>query len=482
MKLNQVFNGAPDWEFTGITCDSRKVAQGFVFAALKGTVSDGRDFIQAAIDKGAIAILTDERDGQWEVPVIKVAEPRLEFAKAAAAFYGKQPETMVAVTGTNGKSSTVDFLRQIWTELGFEAASLGTLGAVAPSGAVELGHTTPDPVAIQSTLAILANEGVTHCAMEASSHGLAQYRMHGVKLAAGAFLNLSQDHLDYHKDLGDYFDAKMKLFSELLPEGSPAIINADSDMKDKVLEVAKKAKLVPFTVGWRGDHLWIDEITPRNTGQNLRLQWETAEGDKETIVKLPLIGEFQALNALAAAGLAMSIGADPEAVFAAMEKLKGVKGRLELVAETASGAGIYVDFAHTPDGLDTLLRAARPHAVGRVICVFGCGGDRDAGKRPIMGEIASKFADEVIVTDDNPRSEDPAAIRAAIMAGAPEATEVAGRAEAIKEGIRRLKKGDVLMIAGKGHETGQTIKGVTLPFSDHEAALSALAELKVEYK
>ncbi len=482
MKLNQVFNGAPDWEFTGITCDSRKVAKGFVFAALKGTVSDGRDFIQGAIDKGAIAILTDEREGQWDVPVIKVAEPRLAFAKAAAAFYGKQPEVMVAVTGTNGKSSTVDFLRQIWSELGYEAASLGTLGAVAPSGAVELGHTTPDPVAIQSTLAILANEGVTHCAMEASSHGLAQYRMHGVKLAAGAFLNLSQDHLDYHKDLDDYFDAKMKLFSELLLEGSPAVINADSDMKDKVLEIAKKAKLVPFTVGWRGDHLWIDEITPRNTGQNLRLQWETSEGDKETIVKLPLIGEFQALNALAAAGLAMSIGADPEAVFAAMEKLKGVKGRLELVAETTSGAGIYVDFAHTPDGLDTLLRAARPHAVGRVICVFGCGGDRDAGKRPIMGEIAAKYADEVIVTDDNPRSEEPASIRAAIMAGAPDATEIDGRADAIKEGIRRLKKGDVLMIAGKGHETGQTINGVTLPFSDQQAVLTALAELKVEYK
>lgn len=482
MKLNDIFEGAPDWEFTGITCDSRKVAPGFVFAALAGTVSDGRDFIQSAIDKGAVAILTDMRAGEWDIPAIKVEEPRLVFAKAAAAFYHEQPETMVAVTGTNGKSSTVDFLRQIWLELGYVPASLGTLGAVGPSGAVELGHTTPDPVAVQSTLSILANEGVTHCAMEASSHGLAQYRMHGVKLSAGAFLNLSQDHLDYHKDLDDYFNAKMKLFSELLPEGAPAVINADSDLKDKVLAIAEAAKLEPFTVGWRGDHLWIDEITPRNTGQQLQLQWETPEGDKETIVNLPLIGEFQALNALAAAGLAMSLGADPAPVFAAMEKLVGVKGRLELVAETKNGAGIFVDFAHTPDGLDVLLRAARPHAAGRVICVFGCGGDRDAGKRPLMGEIASKYADEVIVTDDNPRSEEPAAIRSAIMAGAPNATEVAGRAEAIKEGISRLKKGDVLMIAGKGHETGQIIKGETFPFSDHEAALTALAELEGDLK
>ncbi|WP_018997751.1 UDP-N-acetylmuramoyl-L-alanyl-D-glutamate--2,6-diaminopimelate ligase [Hirschia maritima] len=478
MKLSQVFENAPDWEFTGLTSDSRKVAPGFVFAAIKGTVSDGRDFIQSAIDKGAVAILTDEREGEWDIPAVKVAEPRLVLANAAAAFYGVQPETMVAVTGTNGKSSTVDFLRQIWEDIGLVSASVGTLGAVGPSGAVELGHTTPDPVAVQSTLAILAKEGVTHCAMEASSHGLAQYRMHGVKLAAGAFLNLSQDHLDYHKDLDDYFTAKMKLFTELVPEGAPAVINADSDMKDKALAVAEAANLKPFTVGWRGDHLWIDEITPRNTGQKLQLQWETDDGDKETIVNLPLIGEFQALNALTAAGLAMSLGAEPTSVFSAMEKLKGVKGRLELVAETQNGAGVFVDFAHTPDGLDVLLRAARPHAAGRVICVFGCGGDRDAGKRPIMGEIASKFADEVIVTDDNPRSEDPASIRAAIMKGAPNATEIEGRAEAIKEGISRLQKGDVLMIAGKGHETGQIIKGEVFPFSDHEAALSALAELE----
>ncbi len=482
MKLNDIFEGAPDWEFTGVTCDSRKVAPGFVFAALKGTVSDGRDFIASAIDQGAVAILTDERDGEWDIPSIKVEEPRLAFALAAAAFYKEQPETTVAVTGTNGKSSTVDFLRQIWADLAFVPASLGTLGAVGPSGLVELGHTTPDPVAVQSTLAILAKEGVTHCAMEASSHGLAQYRMHGVKLSAGAFLNLSQDHLDYHKDLDDYLQAKLKLFTELLPEGAPAIINADSDVKDKALAAAKAAHLKTFTFGWRGEDLRISEITPNHTGQNLQIQWKTPEGDRETNIHLPLIGEFQALNALAAAGLAMSLGAEAETVFAAMEKLRGVKGRLELVAETKNGAGVFVDFAHTPDGLDVLLRAARPHAAGRVICVFGCGGDRDAGKRPIMGEIASKYADEVIVTDDNPRSEDPALIRSAIMAGAGNATEIAGRADAIKEGISRLNKGDVLLIAGKGHETGQIIKGETFPFSDHEAALQALAELEGEGK
>ena len=482
MTLDQLIPGAPAIEVTGLTADSRKIAPGFVFAALQGVAVDGRNFIDKAISQGAVAILTDERpddrEGQWSVPVIRTAEPRHTLALAAAAFYQRQPETMVAITGTNGKSSSVDFLRQIWRHCGLSAASMGTLGVITPNGAVDLGHTTPDPVSIQSTLAILANEGVTHCAMEASSHGLAQYRLHGVKLAAGAFTNLTQDHLDYHKDFEDYRNAKLKLFSELLPTGAPEVINADSPEREIVEKVALKAGLKPFTFGWKGDHLWIDEITPRATGQELRLQWETPEGDKETIVQLPLIGEFQALNALAAAGLALSLGADAEAVFAAMATLKGVKGRLELVGDTDEGAGVFVDYAHTPDGLATLLRAVRPHAAGRVICVFGCGGDRDPFKRPMMGEIAQKFADEIIVTDDNPRSEDPASIRKAIIEACAGAEEIGDREAAIRAGVARLKKGDALVIAGKGHETGQIIKGETHPFSDHDVAQQALADRK----
>lgn len=476
MRLNELISRAPAIEITGLTADSRKVAKGFVFAALKGAAADGRDFIGMAIEKGAAAILTDTREGDWSVPAIKVEEPRLALAQAAAKFYGAQPEVMVAVTGTNGKSSTVDFLRQIWAFMGIEAASMGTLGAITPGGAVDLGHTTPDPVSIQSTLAILANEGVTHCAMEASSHGLAQYRLHGVKLAAGAFTNLTQDHLDYHKDFEDYRNAKLKLFAELLPQGAPAVINADSPERDLFERVAHDAGLAPFTYGWKGGDLRIDEITPRATGQTLRLQWETRDGEKETLVELPLIGEFQAHNALCAAGLAIALGGEAQTVFKAMETLKGVKGRLELVGETEDGAGVFVDYAHTPDGLSTLLRAVRPHAAGRVICVFGCGGDRDPYKRPMMGEIATKYADEVVVTDDNPRSEEPAAIRAAILAAAPGAEEIADRAAAIRAGVARLKKGDALVLAGKGHETGQIIKGVVHPFSDHEAARQALAD------
>ena len=476
MRLDQLIPNAPAIDVTGLTADSRKVAPGFVFAALKGVAADGRDYIPMAMEMGAAAILTDTRPGEWSIPAIKSDEPRLTLAQAAAAFYGAQPEIMVAITGTNGKSSTVDFLRQIWSHCGLQAASMGTLGAITPSGAVDLGHTTPDPVSIQSTLSILANEGVTHCAMEASSHGLAQYRLHGVKLAAGAFTNLTQDHLDYHTDFDDYRAAKLKLFSELLPEGAPAVINADSREREIVEQSAKEAGLIPFTYGWKGDHLWIDEITPRSTGQELRLQWETPGGDKETLVQLPLIGEFQALNALCAAGLAMALGADAMAVFKAMETLKGVKGRLELVGETEDGVGVFVDYAHTPDGLSTLLRAVRPHAAGRVICVFGCGGDRDPFKRPMMGEVAAKFADECIVTDDNPRSEEPDAIRAAIMAAVPDADEIGDREAAIRAGVARLKKGDALVIAGKGHETGQIIKGEVHPFSDHETAQRALED------
>ena len=480
MKLSALVQGlAPDLgavEIAGITADSRKVKPGFLFAALQGVAKDGRDYIDTAIKAGAVAVLTDDRPGAWSVPAVKSAEPRLVLAQAAAAFFPLQPGIVAAVTGTNGKSSTVDFLRQIWASMGRKSASMGTLGAIGPSGVMDLGHTTPDPVAIHETLAKLAREGVTHAAMEASSHGLSQYRLHGVKLAAGAFTNLTQDHLDYHKDFDDYRRAKMKLFSELLPMGAPAIVNADSPELDAFEAVAKQAGLKTFTVGWRGRNLRISEALPRGTGQDLVIQWgEGATNERK--IHLPLIGEFQALNALCAAGIAMALGDDVHAVLDGLTQLKGVHGRLELVGQTAAKAPVFVDYAHTPDGLNVLLRAARPHVRGKLIVVFGCGGDRDSTKRPIMGDVARRLADEVIVTDDNPRSEDPATIRAAIRKGAPDASEIGDRAAAIIEGVRRLKAGDALLIAGKGHETGQIVKGVTIPFSDFDVSRAALKDV-----
>jgi UDP-N-acetylmuramoyl-L-alanyl-D-glutamate--2,6-diaminopimelate ligase len=475
MKLDKLIPGAPAIDVAGITADSRKVKPGYLFAALQGVAIDGRVYIGAAIKAGAVAIITDERPGEWSVPAIRAADPRLVLAKAAAAFFPQQPATVAAVTGTNGKSSTVDFLRQAWAHMGRKAASIGTLGAIGPSGVIDLGHTTPDPVAIHETLDKLAKEGVTHAAMEASSHGLAQHRLDGVKLSAGAFTNLTQDHLDYHPDFDDYRSAKMRLFSDLLPKGAPAVINADSPEREAFEAAAKAAGLEPFTVGWRGDDLRIREALPRGTGQDLVIQWDDAPANERTI-HLPLIGEFQALNALCAAGIAMALGDPIDKILDALTALKGVHGRLELVGQTAAKAPVFVDYAHTPDGLNVLLRAARPHVRGRLIVVFGCGGDRDATKRPIMGDVARRLADEVIVTDDNPRSEDPAKIRAAIRKGVPASSEIGDRASAILEGVKRLKAGDALLIAGKGHETGQIVKGVTIPFSDFDVARAALKE------
>jgi UDP-N-acetylmuramoyl-L-alanyl-D-glutamate--2,6-diaminopimelate ligase len=472
MKLDALIPGAPAVEVAGVTADSRKVKSGYLFAALQGVAADGRAYIDAAIKAGAVAVLTDRRPGEWSAPSVKVDEPRLALARVSAAFFPQQPATVAAVTGTNGKSSTVDFLRQVWTHMGRKAASMGTLGAIGPSGVIDLGHTTPDPVAIHETLDKLAREGVTHAAMEASSHGLVQHRLDAVKLAAGAFTNLTQDHLDYHPDFDDYRRAKLRLFSELLPKGAPAVINADSPERDAFEQAAKDAGLKPFTVGWRGDDLRIDEAIPRGTGQDLNIQWNSGE----RLVHLPLIGEFQALNALCAAGIAMALGDPIEKILDALTELKGVHGRLELVGQTAAKAPVFVDYAHTPDGLNVLLRAARPHVRGRLVLVFGCGGDRDAAKRPIMGDVARRLADDVIVTDDNPRSEDPAKIRAAIRKGIPNASEIGDRAAAIIEGVRRLKAGDALLIAGKGHETGQIVKGATTPFSDFDVARAALKE------
>jgi len=475
MKLNTLFpqikGPKGEIEVAGMTADSRQVKPGFVFAALQGVAADGRTFIPGAVEAGAVAVLGSGLASlPGEAVAIEVDVPRLALAEAAAKFYPRQPANMVAITGTNGKSSTVDFLRQIWSHCGRVAASMGTLGAVGPKGNIDLGHTTPDPVAIHATLQMLAAQGVTHCAMEASSHGLAQYRLDGVKLGAGAFTNLTQDHLDYHPTFADYRAAKLRLVGDLMPAGAPMIINADSDER-VVFRQAAEAKHCPvISVGWRGDDLKIAELMPRATGQKLLLNWR---GD-EAAVELPLIGEFQALNALTAAGLALSLGETFEDVLAAMARLEPVKGRMEFVGKTDHGAGVFVDYAHTPDGLDTLLRAARPHTAGRLVLVFGAGGDRDPFKRPLMGEVAAKHADIVIVTDDNPRSEVPASIRRAIIEAVPGASEIGDRREAIFEGVSRLQAGDTLLIAGKGHETGQIVDGKTHPFSDQETALEAL--------
>ncbi len=478
MKLGALFESgvsedARAIEIAGLTADSRQVRPGYVFAALKGFAAHGRDFVAHAKANGAAAIVSaGDLAADPGLPHVIAGEPRRAFALAASAFYPRRPETLVAVTGTNGKSSTVDFLRQIWTHAGRRAASLGTLGAIAPSGIMDLGHTTPDPAALHAMLTKLAEDGVTHAAMEASSHGLEQHRIDGLRFAAAAFTNLTQDHFDYHHDMASYRDAKLRLWT-LVKEGGIAVINADAAEGAAFEQSANKRELAIVLCGWRAPReqaLKIVEIQPRPNAQTMSLLWNGEESD----VELPLIGEFQALNAVCAAALALALGEAPEAVWAGMETLQPVRGRMEHVGQSKSGGHVFVDYAHTPDGLDVLLRAARPHAPGRIIAVFGCGGDRDRDKRAKMGAIAARQADIVIVTDDNPRGEDPAAIRAHVMQGAAGALEIGDRAQAIREAVAMLKAGDALMIAGKGHETGQIIKGVTHPFSDQDAARSAL--------
>ncbi|MFT6462597.1 MAG: UDP-N-acetylmuramoyl-L-alanyl-D-glutamate--2,6-diaminopimelate ligase [Maricaulis maris] len=453
----------------GLTLDSRKVEPGFVFAALPGVKVHGRDFIPKALTAGASVILTDE-PVEAPVPVIAVPEPAALLARMAARFYPRQPGHIVAITGTNGKSSTVEFLRQIWAGAGIEAACLGTLGVTRGNSVEVTGYTTPDAVALQAALDRLAGEGVTHLGMEASSHGLKQHRMDGVRLQVGAFTNLTQDHLDYHPDFADYFASKLKLFTERLPADGRAVINVDSEWGGKMAASARERGLEVLTMGWRGSDLAIREITPRAASQSVIFAWK----GREHALDIPLVGEFQILNALGAAAIALSDGVAEASVLDTLKGLAGVPGRLEKVGETAAGAPVLVDYAHTPDGLDKLLRAARPHTRGRVIVIFGCGGDRDSSKRAKMGVIAANQADHVIVTDDNPRSEDPAAIRKAVLKGCPRAEEIADRAEAIRHGVAMLKAGDCLLIAGKGHETGQTVGDIVHPFDDREQGRAAL--------
>jgi UDP-N-acetylmuramoyl-L-alanyl-D-glutamate--2,6-diaminopimelate ligase len=453
----------PDPEITGVTSDSRKVRPGYLFAALPGARVDGRSFIPTALERGAAAILAPEDVTGLAAPVVHAWDLRRAYALAAKAVQPQQPETVVAVTGTNGKTSVAAFCRQIFERLGRVSASMGTLGVVAAGEQLTPpGLTTPDAADVAATMAELHRRGVTHLALEASSHGVDQRRLDGVELKAAGFTNLSQDHLDYHGTMGAYRASKLRLFETLLPRGRTAVLNADSDAFPAFAAAAVMAGQTILSVGERGQGLRLvgRELLP--DGQRLKL----AAGEHAFEVRLPLAGAFQASNALVAAGLCVAAGEDLPLVLAALEHLEGAPGRLQRVGSGPRGGEAYVDYAHTPDGLATVLEALRPHARGRLIVVFGAGGDRDRSKRPLMGDAAERLADIAVVTDDNPRSEDPAAIRSEVKAGAPSAREIGDRREAIFAACGMLEDGDVLVVAGKGHEQGQLVAGVTHSFDD----------------
>ncbi|MBD8686946.1 MULTISPECIES: UDP-N-acetylmuramoyl-L-alanyl-D-glutamate--2,6-diaminopimelate ligase [unclassified Rhizobium] len=459
---------------TGITADSRKAVPGSLFVAVAGTKADGSTYVADALAKGAVAVVSSHAIDA-SVPILVVSDPRRFLSLAAARFYGKQPETMVAVTGTAGKTSVASFTRQIWAIAGHAAAQIGTTGVIAP-GREDYGSlTTPDPVSLHALLAELASEGVTHAAMEASSHGLDQRRLDGVKLAAAAFTNLGRDHMDYHPTMEDYMDAKMRLFDTLLQKGSPVVIYADDAWSDRAIKAATEAGHEVRTVGRKGDYLALKRVEHFRHKQMIEVHHQ----GKIYEVDIPLAGDFQVANALVSAGLAISTGVPAAVALKALEKLVGAAGRLELIGQTKNGALAYVDYAHKPDALENVLTSVRPFTSGRIITVFGCGGDRDKGKRPIMGEVATRLSDIVIVTDDNPRSEEPQTIRSEIMAAAPGALEIGDRAKAISHAVSLLGNGDTLIVAGKGHEEGQIVGGVTLPFSDHEQVRTALGGLKI---
>lgn len=470
-----------DPALSGVTADSRAVRAGMLFAALPGTAVHGAKFIGAALEQGAAAVLTDaegaklaaEALAETDVALVVAEDPRAALACAAALWFGAQPEVVVAVTGTNGKTSVATFTRQIWAALGHEAINIGTTGIegawTAPSG-----HTTPDPVTLQKLLAAAAQGGVTHAAMEASSHGIDQRRLDGVRLKAAGFTNLTQDHLDYHGTMEAYFEAKAQLFTRLLPEDGVAVVNLDGAKGSEMAELALARGLRVLTVGkGQGADLQIAATRPDATGQEVRYLWQ----GRAFQTRLALIGAFQAENVAVAAGLAIAAGDAPEAVLAVLPRLTGVRGRMQLAATRRNGAAVYVDYAHTPDALETALKALRPHVMGRIVVVFGAGGDRDRTKRPLMGAAAKAHADVLYVTDDNPRTEEPASIRAAILAACPEAHEVGDRAEAILRAVDALLPGDALLIAGKGHESGQVVGTDIYPFDDVEQASVAVAAL-----
>jgi len=470
-----------DTDLSGITADSRAVRAGMLFAALPGSATHGARFIRDAIEHGAAAILTDAAGARMaaesladsDTALVVAEDPRAALACAAALWFGAQPETIVAVTGTNGKTSVATFTRQIWAALGHEGINIGTTG-IEGSWSAPSSHTTPDAITLQKLLAAAAHDGVTHAAMEASSHGLDQRRMDGVRLKAAAFTNLTQDHLDYHLTMQAYFEAKAQLFTRLLPQDGLAVINLDGARGPQMADLALGRGLRVLTVGkGQGADLQIAASRPDATGQEVRYLWQ----GRAFQTRLALIGAFQAENVAVAAGLAIAAGDAPESVLATLPRLTGVRGRMQLAATRRNGAAVYVDYAHTPDAIETALKALRPHVMGRVLIVFGAGGDRDRLKRPLMGVAAKANADVLYVTDDNPRTEDAASIRQAILDGCPEANEVGDRAEAILRAVDALLPGDALLIAGKGHESGQTIGTDIYPFDDVEQASVAVAAL-----
>ena len=484
-ELGLTAKDASDARITGLSVDSRNVEEGHLFAALPGTQVHGGEFIQYALRMKAGAVLTDREGAALaadvlegsDVPVVVVEEPREALAFTAALWFEDQPEVQVAVTGTNGKTSVASFTRQLWTEMGAAAISVGTTG-IEGAYTAPLMHTTPEPITLHRALAAAADEGVTHAAMEASSHGLAQRRVDGVRLRAAGFTNLSQDHLDYHADFEEYFEAKAGLFERVLPEDRTAVLNIEDAWGPRMAEVADDRGQDVLTIG-RDRQAALQILGQRfdATGQELRFEW----GGRIHQVRMGLIGGFQAENALMAAGLCIATGADAEETFDTMHTLQTVRGRMQFAARRDNGATVFVDYAHTPDALVTALRAVRPHVIGRLVVVFGAGGDRDRGKRPLMGRAAAEQADVVFVTDDNPRSEDPELIRREIMAGSrkgsAEVTEVGDRAEAILRAVDALGPGDTLLVAGKGHETGQIVGDAVLPFDDVEQASVAVAAL-----
>jgi UDP-N-acetylmuramoyl-L-alanyl-D-glutamate--2,6-diaminopimelate ligase len=465
----------------GLTADSRAVKAGMLFAALPGTATHGARFVAGALEQGAAAILTDAAGARLaaeplsggDAALILVEDPRAALACAAALWFGRQPETMVAVTGTNGKTSVATFARQIWATLGQAAINIGTTG-IEGAWSAPSSHTTPDAITLQRLLAEAAEAGVTHAAMEASSHGIDQRRLDGVRLKAAAFTNLTQDHLDYHGTMAAYFEAKAQLFTRLLPEEGVAVVNLDGARGSDMAELALGRGLRVMTVGkGQGADLQIAATRPDATGQEVRYLWQ----GRAFQTRLALIGAFQAENVAVAAGLCIAAGEAPEAVLGVLARLTGVRGRMQLAATRANGAAVYVDYAHTPDAIETALKALRPHVMGRIILVFGAGGDRDRTKRPMMGAAARRQADVLYVTDDNPRTEDPAQIRSAILVACPEANEVADRAEAILRAVDAAGPGDAVLIAGKGHESGQIIGTDVYPFDDVEQASVAVAAL-----
>lgn len=460
----------------GLALDSRTVQPGFVFAALGGAARHGKDFIHQAVADGATAILLDEGvEATVPAGVVELRAPdaRRSFALMAAKFFAHQPETMVAVTGTSGKTSVAAFVRQIFQTLGHESAAMGTLGITRNDGAESGALTTPDSVSLHRALAGLYDDGVTHMAMEASSHGLEQRRLDGVRLKAAAFTNLGRDHLDYHPTMEDYFKAKSRLFDPLLPDGAGAVVWIDGSYGERMAQLARDRGQSLLLAGMGQGDIAVETVKPSGYSQSVGF---TYLGETYSI-ELPLPGLFQVANALVAAGLAIQAGCDAKAVFAALESLKGARGRLEYIGTGARGGKAFVDYAHKPGAVEEALKSLRPFADGKVVIVLGAGGDRDKGKRPLMGEAAARYADAVIITDDNPRTEDAGTIRAAVMAGAgEEAFEIGDRHDAIAAGLAMLEDGDILLVAGKGHETGQEIHGVKHPFSDHEVIETLLKE------